>query len=66
MKLLQALFGTCRDRLSYRRLLAFGVATWLLVAGHITPEHWLTVAVVFIGAEFGQRVLTGRPAAQEA
>lgn len=49
------LFGADK-RLSYGRLLAFGVATWLLVAGHIDQTSWLVVTSAFIALEGAERV----------
>jgi hypothetical protein len=40
-----------QGRLSYRRMLVFGVACALLWKGVIPPEAWLWVAVAYIGGD---------------
>lgn len=47
---LVALFTPGR-RWSYRRLLAFAVATALLLAGQLSEGAWTTIALAFIGGE---------------
>ncbi len=43
------------NRISYRRSVAFAVATWLVYLGKIDTGTWGMVAAVFIGAEVAGR-----------
>jgi hypothetical protein len=51
-----ALFDPKR-RISYRRLLAFGTATALLVSGYIGEQTWWYVTGVFIAAEIAGKAV---------
>jgi len=42
-------------RISYRRSVAFSVATWLVYSGKIDAGTWGMVCAVFIGAEVAGR-----------
>lgn len=45
---------------SWRRLLAFLVASGLLVGQYLTEETWLWVALAYIGTEGAQRIAETR------
>lgn len=51
-----------QNRVSYRRLLAFLVATALLMRGVIDSTVWMVVTSVFIGIEGVERALQPRAA----
>lgn len=57
---LVALFHA-RYRLSYRRLLAFLVATFLLTRGLIDQEIWLYVTLAYLGLEVLLSPAAGQP-----
>jgi len=46
-----------RRKASYRRLLAFGTATVLLVTGYIDQNVWWQVTGVFIAAEIAGKAV---------
>ena len=54
--MIRHLFG--RDRVSYRRLLAFVVATVLLWTGRVDQTTWGWVTAAFMGLEAVTRVAT--------
>ena len=50
MKLLSSLFHAT-DRISYRRLLVFGIATGLLLVEKLDSELWVYVAIAYIAGQ---------------
>lgn len=66
-QLVRLLLGRVDERLSYRRLVAFMVATWLFREGRLDEESWFWIAALFVGSEGAQRLLsTRRPTARGA
>ena len=45
------------ERISYRRLLAFGAACAMLWAGKLDSEQWCWVAIAFIAGEAAPKIL---------
>lgn len=45
-----------------RKLLMAGVATYLLVSGHISSTEWMGIAMLYIGGEAITNVITGKRA----
>ncbi len=52
---LRRLFCASRP-ISWRRLAAFVVATVLLLAGYISEQAWVVLAVAYVGGEVAQRL----------
>jgi len=60
MQSIKAAFSSlfhAHERISYRRLLAFGTGTYLLTAGKLTSEEWVMIAVAFIAGEAAPKIL---------
>lgn len=52
-----ALFGT-QGRLSYRRLLVFGIGTYFMTTGAIESADWLYLALAYIGSDAAEKTIS--------
>jgi hypothetical protein len=52
-----SLFGS-QSRLSYRRLLVFGVGTGFCLSGLLASDEWLYLALAYIGGDSAQKAIS--------
>ena len=52
-----SLFGS-QSRLSYRRLLVFGIGTWFCISGLLASDEWLYLALAYIGGDSAQKAIS--------
>ena len=52
-----SLFGS-QSRLSYRRLLVFGIGTGFCVSGLLASDEWLYLALAYIGGDSAQKAIS--------
>jgi len=52
-----ALFGS-QSRLSYRRLLVFGIGTYFVMLGTIESSDWLYLALAYIGSDAAEKTIS--------
>lgn len=44
-------WGIIKEKILSRKLLAFGVSTWLFFVGALTEESWLLITMTYIGGQ---------------
>lgn len=43
--------GIIKEKILSRKLLAFGVSTWLFYVGALTEESWMMITMTYIGGQ---------------
>ena len=44
-------WGIIKEKVLSRKLLAFGVSTWLFFVGALTEESWMMITMTYIGGQ---------------
>ena len=47
----QGLLDAVLEKVASRKLIVFSISTWLLLSKALTPDHWVMLALVYLGVQ---------------